>query len=97
MNVVERRPPRQQQPQEPRRREIRFITPVRRSSRIHGASVHHPESLRDHDLCVSSYKELLHGAEEDPPLYIYAGNEALGDDVSVQLVSLPPAESANHS
>lgn len=103
-----RRPLRQQQ--EPRRfngQELRFLTPVRRSVRIHGASVHYPESLRDHDLCVASYEELLGegggeeevevgGAEEDTPLYIYVGNEALGDKVSVQLVSSAPAELANH-
>lgn len=104
--VFERRPPRQ--PQEPRRfngQELRFLTPVRRSVRIHGASIHYPESLRDHDLCVASYEELLGGggedaeggdAEEDTPLYIYVGNEALGDKVSVQLVSSASAESANH-
>lgn len=106
--IFERRPPRQ--PQEPRRfngQELRFLTPVRRSVRIHGASNHYPEPLRDHDLCVASYEELLGGgggedaeggggAEEDTPLYIYVGNEALGDKVSVQLVSSPSAESANH-
>lgn len=96
--MVKRRPPRQQQ--EPRRfngQELRFLTPVRRSSRIHTVSVQHPESLRDHDLCVTSYEELLHGAPDETPLYLYVGNEALGDDASVQLLSLPPAESADHS
>lgn len=87
MNVVKRRPARpQQEPQRFNGREIRFITPVRRSNRIHSASVRHPDSLRDPDLCVPSFKELL---QEDPPLYIYVGNEALGDNVSAQLVSLP--------
>lgn len=95
VNVVQRRPARpQQEPQRFNGREIRFVTPVRRSSRIHSASVHHPEPLRDHDLCVSSYKELL---QEEPPLYIYTGNEALGDNVSVQLISLPSAETIHHS
>lgn len=106
MCLSERRPPRQQQ--EPRRfngQELRFLTPVRRSVRIHGASIHYPESLRDHDLCVASYEELLGdgggegaeggGAEEDTHLYIYVGNEALGDKVSVQVVSSTSAESAN--
>lgn len=108
--IFERRPPRQQQ--EPRRfngQELRFLTPVRRSVRINRASIHYPESLRDHDLCVASYEELLGGggaaadeeaegggAEEDKPLYIYVGNEALGDKVSVQLVSSAPAESTSH-
>ncbi|XP_008334513.1 cytoskeleton-associated protein 2-like [Cynoglossus semilaevis] len=78
---------------------IRFLTPVRRSVRIERASALYPKSLQDHDVCVSSFRDLiseLEGEEEkegnvspsisDTPLYIYRQNEALENKVSVQLV-----------
>ncbi|XP_071339892.1 cytoskeleton-associated protein 2-like isoform X2 [Trachinotus anak] len=82
--------------------EIRFFTPVRRSLRIERASLRYPASLQDHDLCVTSYNDLISKEDEekseeqeggetslsanDTPMYIYRENEALKDKVFVQLV-----------
>lgn len=78
--------------------EVRFFTPVRRSVRIERASLRYPPSLQDHDVCVSSYNDLIseEGKEvgeepsthsgSDTPMYIYRQNEALGDKVSVELI-----------
>lgn len=78
--------------------EVRFFTPVRRSVRIERASLRYPPSLQDHDVCVSSYSDLIseegkEGGEEpsthsgsDTAMYIYRQNEALGDKVSVELI-----------
>ncbi|KAK6469325.1 cytoskeleton-associated protein 2-like [Huso huso] len=43
----------------------RFFTPVRRSLRIERISHHYPPALRDHDPCVTSFRELLGGEEEE--------------------------------
>ncbi|KAM4576000.1 cytoskeleton-associated protein 2-like [Odontesthes bonariensis] len=43
--------------------EVRFFTPVRRSVRIERASLRYPASLQDHDVCVTSYNNLI--SEED--------------------------------
>uniref|UniRef100_A0A8C6WXH1 Cytoskeleton-associated protein 2 C-terminal domain-containing protein n=1 Tax=Neogobius melanostomus TaxID=47308 RepID=A0A8C6WXH1_9GOBI len=43
--------------------DVRFFTPVRRSVRIEKATLRYPVSLQDHDLCVTSYNDLL--AEEE--------------------------------
>ncbi|XP_068613340.1 cytoskeleton-associated protein 2-like [Brachionichthys hirsutus] len=81
-------------------KEIRFFTPVRRSVRIETASLRYPASLQDHDLCVSSYDDLISKEDEEqkgvetspsadsspPYLYVYRENEALKDKVFVQLV-----------
>ncbi|CAL8345854.1 unnamed protein product [Lota lota] len=84
--------------------EVRFLTPVRRSVRIERASLGYPAFLREQDLCVASYDDLL--AEEElegsveqqeessevpfactaTPMYVYRENEALRDQVTVQLV-----------
>ncbi|KAK5613133.1 hypothetical protein CRENBAI_001160 [Crenichthys baileyi] len=75
--------------------EVRFFTPVRRSVRIERASLRYPPSLQDHDVCVSSYGDLIseEGKEtceeqscgqtnrsgNSTLMYIYRENEALGD------------------
>ncbi|XP_047238646.1 cytoskeleton-associated protein 2-like isoform X2 [Girardinichthys multiradiatus] len=82
--------------------EVRFFTPVRRSVRIERASLRYPPSLQDHDVCVSSYGDLIseEGKETSEEqscgqtnrsgnsnlMYIYRENEALGDKVCVELV-----------
>ncbi|KAL0979019.1 hypothetical protein UPYG_G00179410, partial [Umbra pygmaea] len=89
--------------------ELRFFTPVRRSVRIEGSAVRYPTSLRDHDLCVASFNDLmaqeetlveekkeetegnLEGGGSTKPapnahLYVYRENEALRDQVNIQLV-----------
>ncbi|KAM6944067.1 cytoskeleton-associated protein 2-like isoform 2-T2 [Lycodopsis pacificus] len=82
--------------------EVRFFTPVRRSVRIERSSLRYPAALRDHDLCVASYSDLISkeedvsggeqkGGERSPPadntpMYVYRQNEALQDKVFVQLV-----------
>lgn len=73
--------------------ELRFFTPVRRSVRIERSAPRYPSALREHDPCVASFRDLL--AEEESegrteeghgsPLYVYRENEALGDQVQVQL------------
>ncbi|XP_028314006.1 cytoskeleton-associated protein 2-like isoform X2 [Gouania willdenowi] len=91
----------QSQKKEPSRvngHEVRFFTPVRRSVRIDKAVIKYPASLQDHDLCVSSYQELLAEEETSPcaahthththtPMYVYRENEALKDQVFIQLLS----------
>lgn len=76
-------------------KEVRFFTPVRRSVRIQRASLHHPPSLQDHDVCIASYSELEDseepGQDYSPsdahtPIYVYRENEALKEQVFVQLV-----------
>ncbi|XP_068167064.1 cytoskeleton-associated protein 2-like isoform X2 [Antennarius striatus] len=59
-------PPSQQS--EPARvygQEVRFFTPVRRSVRIERASLRYPASLQDHDVCVSSYNDLMSMEDEE--------------------------------
>uniref|UniRef100_A0A3B4YSQ0 Cytoskeleton associated protein 2-like n=1 Tax=Seriola lalandi dorsalis TaxID=1841481 RepID=A0A3B4YSQ0_SERLL len=67
----------QSQQREPARvngQEVRFFTPVRRSVRIERASLRYPASLQDHDLCVTSYNDLIskeveENNEEQEPLF----------------------------
>uniref|UniRef100_A0AAV2MQU1 Cytoskeleton-associated protein 2 C-terminal domain-containing protein n=1 Tax=Knipowitschia caucasica TaxID=637954 RepID=A0AAV2MQU1_KNICA len=82
--------------------EVRFFTPVRRSVRIERAALRYPVSLKDHDLCVASYNDLMAEEEEkenaqqtpsegsavaqNSPMYIYRANEALNDKVFVEYV-----------
>lgn len=79
--------------------EVRFFTPVRRSVRIERSSLRYPLSLQDHDLCVSSFNDLIAEEEKEvleqsgsastvtqTSLYIYRENEALKDKVSVEFV-----------
>lgn len=90
----------QKEPARVNGQEVRFFTPVRRSVRIERASLLYPASLRDHDLCVASYDDLIAEEEKDrkqeswetspsthdTPVYVYRENEALKDQVLVQLV-----------
>ncbi|XP_014894700.1 cytoskeleton-associated protein 2 [Poecilia latipinna] len=57
-------------------KDLKFLTPVRRSSRIHHKSSHLPTMLTDHDPCVSSLAELVK-LDDDPNAYIYRKNPAL--------------------
>ncbi|XP_041855567.1 cytoskeleton-associated protein 2-like [Melanotaenia boesemani] len=81
--------------------EVRFFTPVRRSARIERAFLRYPTSLQDHDVCVTSYNDLISKEDDErckepengesslspsDTLYIYRENEALKDKVFVQLV-----------
>ncbi|KAJ3580616.1 hypothetical protein NHX12_034314 [Muraenolepis orangiensis] len=75
--------------------EVRFVTPVRRSVRIGRASLGYPAFLREQDPCVASCDDLLaeeehEGGEREAsgataPMYVYRENEALRDQVTVQL------------
>ncbi|KAG7480814.1 hypothetical protein MATL_G00060200 [Megalops atlanticus] len=73
--------------------ELRFFTPVRRSVRIGRSATRYPAALQEHDPCVASFRDLLaeeeREADADPnqnsPLYIYRANEALKDQVHIQL------------
>ncbi|TSV94917.1 Cytoskeleton-associated protein 2-like [Bagarius yarrelli] len=91
---------RSQQRQKPGRvngHEIRFLTPVRRSLRIEKTASRYPALLQEHDPCVSSVHQLLtegkdqseftHTAESpSSPLYVYRENEALKEQVQIQLL-----------
>lgn len=95
-------PSQQKEPARVNGQELRFLTPVRRSVRIERASLRYPASLRDHDVCVASYNDLISeeekerskeqkGVETSPsaestPMYVYRQNEALKDKMFVQLV-----------
>ncbi|XP_062399418.1 cytoskeleton-associated protein 2-like [Sardina pilchardus] len=74
--------------------EVRFLTPVRRSVRIERSAPRYPSALREQDPCVASFRDLLSSSAvtadstsptERSPLYIYRENEALKDQVQVQL------------
>ncbi|XP_020785954.2 cytoskeleton-associated protein 2 [Boleophthalmus pectinirostris] len=64
-------------------KDLKFLTPVRRSSRIHRQSSRLPNMLVDHDPCVSSLAELVK-LDDDPNAYIYRKNPALLDDLPDQ-------------
>ncbi|NXQ86288.1 CKP2L protein, partial [Nyctibius grandis] len=55
--------------------ELKFLTPVRRSTRIERAGSRYPEMLKDHDPVVSSLSEIL-DAEEDTQFF-FRKNKAL--------------------
>ncbi|KAF7646252.1 hypothetical protein LDENG_00190920 [Lucifuga dentata] len=90
----------QKEPARVKGQEVRFFTPVRRSVRIERSSLRYPASLQDHDLCVTSYNDLIakeekgrnDEQEETSPsvpntsVYVYRQNEALQDKVFVQLI-----------
>lgn len=69
--------------------EVRFLTPVRRSVRIERSAPRYPSTLQEQDPCVASFRDLLSSSSspyiEKSPLYIYRENEALKDQVQVQL------------
>lgn len=58
-------------------KELKFLTPVRRSSRIQRNSSRLPGMLSDHDPCVSSLAELELLDAADSNAYIYRKNPAL--------------------
>lgn len=61
-------------------KDIKFLTPVRRSSRIHRQSSRLPLMLVDHDPCVSSLAELVK-LDDDANAYIYRKNPAILEDL----------------
>ncbi|NXX99922.1 CKP2L protein, partial [Centropus bengalensis] len=56
-------------------RELKFLTPVRRSVRIERAGSRYPEILKDHDPVVSSLSEILDIEEETQ--FFFRKNKAL--------------------
>ncbi|XP_028277485.1 cytoskeleton-associated protein 2 [Parambassis ranga] len=61
-------------------KDIKFLTPVRRSCRIQRKSSRLPAMLTDHDPCVSSLAELVN-LDDDPNAYVVRKNTALLEDV----------------
>uniref|UniRef100_W5MQW2 Cytoskeleton-associated protein 2 C-terminal domain-containing protein n=1 Tax=Lepisosteus oculatus TaxID=7918 RepID=W5MQW2_LEPOC len=57
-------------------RDLKFLTPVRRSLRIQRQSSRLPSMLIDHDPCVTSLAELV-GLDGDASAYIYRQNPSL--------------------
>ncbi|XP_054482185.1 cytoskeleton-associated protein 2 [Anoplopoma fimbria] len=64
-------------------KDLKFLTPVRRSCRIERNSSRLPSMLVDQDPCVSSLAELLK-LDDNPNAYIYRKNHALLEDMSDQ-------------
>uniref|UniRef100_A0A8C5EX91 Cytoskeleton-associated protein 2-like n=1 Tax=Gouania willdenowi TaxID=441366 RepID=A0A8C5EX91_GOUWI len=64
-------------------KDLKFLTPVRRSCRIQQKSTCLPSMLVDHDPCVSSLAELVN-LDDDANAYIYRKNTALLDDLPDQ-------------
>ncbi|XP_063214708.1 cytoskeleton-associated protein 2-like isoform X2 [Chroicocephalus ridibundus] len=71
-------------------RELKFLTPVRRSLRIEGAGSHYPEMLKDHDPVVSSLSEILDAEEETQ--FFFRKNKALPEVAELEGLSLYPPE-----
>ena len=62
-------------------KDLKFLTPVRRSSRIHRNSTRLPAMVLDHDPCVTSLAELVGlDGDDDANAYIYRKNPALPKD-----------------
>ncbi|KAM9780773.1 cytoskeleton-associated protein 2 [Syngnathus typhle] len=57
-------------------KDVKFLTPVRRSRRIESKSLHLPSTLLDHDQSVSSLAELV-TMDGDLNAYVYRNNSAL--------------------
>ncbi|XP_027014366.2 cytoskeleton-associated protein 2 isoform X2 [Tachysurus fulvidraco] len=72
-------------------KELKFLTPVRRSSRIHRNSSRLPGMLNEHDPCVSSLAEL---ELMDSHAYVYRKNPALLQHLPDQR---PEAQSSEHA
>ncbi|XP_028840196.1 cytoskeleton-associated protein 2 [Denticeps clupeoides] len=64
-------------------KDLKFLTPVRRSSRIQRKLSRLPDMLTDHDPCISSLAELVQ-LDEEANAYIYRKNPALLDDLPDQ-------------
>ncbi|XP_016422589.1 cytoskeleton-associated protein 2-like [Sinocyclocheilus rhinocerous] len=65
-------------------KDLKFLTPVRRSTRIQRKSSRLPGMLNDHDACVSSLAELVQMEDADANAYIYRKNPALLEDLPDQ-------------
>lgn len=65
-------------------KDLKFLTPVRRSTRIQRKSSRMPGMLNDHDACVSSLAELVQMDDADASAYIYRKNPALLEDLPDQ-------------
>ncbi len=65
-------------------KDLKFLTPVRRSTWIQHKSSHLPGMLNDHDTCVSSLAELLQREDADVNAYIYRKNPALLEELPDQ-------------
>ncbi|XP_060107586.1 cytoskeleton-associated protein 2-like isoform X1 [Heteronotia binoei] len=66
--------------------DTKLLTPVRRSLRIEGAGACYPEMLKDHNKVVASLDELM--ATDHGSLFVFRKNEALPEDVEVELLRL---------
>ncbi|XP_061104889.1 cytoskeleton-associated protein 2 [Conger conger] len=64
-------------------KDLKFLTPVRRSLRIQRESSRLPGMLMDHDPCVSSLAELVK-LDDDANAYIYRKNPALLEELPDQ-------------
>uniref|UniRef100_A0A3P8Z9W0 Cytoskeleton-associated protein 2 C-terminal domain-containing protein n=1 Tax=Esox lucius TaxID=8010 RepID=A0A3P8Z9W0_ESOLU len=64
-------------------KDLKFLTPVRRSCRIQRKSCRLPGMLADHDTCVSSLAELVN-LDDDANAYIYRRNPAILGDLPWQ-------------
>uniref|UniRef100_A0A672NUF2 Cytoskeleton-associated protein 2-like n=1 Tax=Sinocyclocheilus grahami TaxID=75366 RepID=A0A672NUF2_SINGR len=65
-------------------KDLKFLTPVRRSTRIQRKSSRLPGMLNDHDTCVSSLAELVQMEDADANAFIYRKNPALLEDLPDQ-------------
>ncbi|XP_051540380.1 cytoskeleton-associated protein 2-like [Myxocyprinus asiaticus] len=65
-------------------KDLKFLTPVRRSTRIQRKSSRLPNMLNEHDTCVSSLAELVQLEDADASAYIYRKNTALLEDLPDQ-------------
>lgn len=65
-------------------KDLKFLTPVRRSCRIQRKSSHLPAMLVDHDPCVTSLAELVKLDDDEANAYIYRRNPALLNDLPGQ-------------
>ncbi|XP_067288866.1 cytoskeleton-associated protein 2 [Pseudorasbora parva] len=65
-------------------KDLKFLTPVRRSTRIQRKSSRLPDMLNDHDACISSLAELVQMDDADASAYIYRKNPALLEDLPDQ-------------
>lgn len=72
-------------------KDLKFLTPVRRSCRIQRQSSCLPSMLVDHDPCVSSLAELVQ-LDDDANAYIYRKNPALLQELPDQDRLWGPAE-----
>ncbi|XP_032878156.1 cytoskeleton-associated protein 2 isoform X2 [Amblyraja radiata] len=65
-------------------KELRFLTPVRRSRRIEHGSEKLPSMLQDHDPCISSLNDLEHLAGE-ATAYAFRVNNALQEFTNISM------------